>query len=138
MSNDVILAAITALKADAGVSAIVLTRVYRKKLPANPTFPAITVSMVDEVTPDDTNTVGYVDMRIQCTAWSTTPGPEEALSKLIRKALHRKKNTLMTAGSGKVYIVKMIDAGSVPDENTEIPLYMEHRDFMVMYDYKEV
>jgi len=138
MSNDVILAAITALKADTGVAAIVSTRVYRKKLPANPTFPAITVTMVDEATPSDTNTVGTVDMRIQCTAWSTTAGPEEALSKIIRKALHRKKNTLMTAGTGKVYIVKMLDAGSLPDENTEIPLYMEHRDFTVMYDYKEV
>ena len=138
MSNDVVLAVITALKADAGVSAIVSTRVYRKKLPPNPTFPAITVSMVDESPPDDTNTIGYVDMRVQCTSWTETSGPEEALSKLIRKALHRKKNTLMTAGTGKVYVVKLLDAGSRPDVNTEIPLYMEHRDFMVHYDYKEV
>ena len=138
MSNDVELAIITALKANAGVAAVVSTRVYRKKLPANPTFPAITVQKVDDIADTDTNTGGWAHTRIQCTAWSSSPGPENALSKLIRKALHRKKNTLMTAGSGKVYVVMIRDAGSRPDENTEIPLYMEHRDFMVMYDYKEV
>jgi hypothetical protein len=138
MSNDVELAIITALKADTGVAAIVGTRVYRKKLPANPTFPAIAVSKVDDIADDDTNTGGWAHTRIQTTAWTTSPGPEDELSKLVRKALHRKKNTLMTAGSGKVYIVSIRDAGSVPDENTEIPLYMEHRDFMIMYDYKEV
>jgi len=138
MSNDVVLAVITALKADTAVSAIVSTRVYRKKLPANPTFPAITVSTVDDIADDDTNTGGWAHTRVQCTAWASTPGPEEALSKLVRKALHRKKNTLMTAGSGKVYIVSIRDAGSRPDENTEIPIYMEHRDFMAHYDYKEV
>jgi len=26
----------------------------------------------------------------------------------------------------------------VPDDNPEIPIYMEHRDFTIMYDYKEV
>jgi len=134
----VVLAIITALKADSGVSTVVSTRVYRKKLSTGPTFPAITVQEISDIADADTNTGGWAHARIQCSAWAETPGQENNLSRLIRKALHRKQNTLMTAGTGKVYIVMIADAGSVPDDNPEIPLYMEHRDFLVMYDYKEV
>jgi len=144
MSNDVELAIITALKANTAICSTSFVgaspnqRIYRRKLPVSPTFPAITVTKIDDIADRDTNTGGWAHTRIQCTAWVSSPGPEDALSKLIRKALHRKKNTLMTAGTGKVYIVMIRDAGSVPDENTEIPIYMEHRDFIILYDYKEV
>ena len=138
MSNDVVLAIITELKATTSISAIVSTRIYRKKFPDGISFPAITVQEISDIADTDTNTGGWAHTRIQCTAWAETPGQENNLSRIIRKALHRKKNTLMTAGSGKVYIVMIRDAGSVPDDNPEIPIYMEHRDFTIMYDYKEV
>jgi hypothetical protein len=135
--RDVVLAVITRLKADTSVAAVVGTRVYRKKLPANPTFPAITVSRLSPIRDGDTNTGRYGHARVQCTAWAETSGPEENLAELIADSLHRCKNTILTAGTSNVYVVSIRDAGGMPDENTEIPLYMEHRDFTVHYDYKK-
>jgi hypothetical protein len=133
--RDVVLAVITRLKADTSVAAVVSTRVYRKKLPVSPTFPAITVDRVDKARDADTNTGRYGHMRVQCTAWSSTIGPEENLSELIADSLHRCKNSILTAGTSTVYVVSIRDAGGMPDSNDEIPLYMEHRDFTVHYDY---
>jgi len=136
--RDIVLAVITRLKGDTFVAAVVGTRIYRKKLPASPTFPAITVDRVDKVRDDDTSTGRYAHARVQCTAWaSTSGGPEEDLADLIADSLHRCKNSILTAGTSNVYIVSIRDAGGVPDENTEIPLYIEHRDFMIHYDYKK-
>jgi len=133
---DIVYAVITALKADSAIATACGTRIYRKRLPTNPTFPAITVQAVDKIRDSDTNTGRYGHSRIQCTSWATTPGPDEDISEMCADALHRLTNTRMTYGTNKgVYVVSIIDAGGVPDENTEIPLYMEHRDFWIEYDY---
>jgi hypothetical protein len=136
--RDVVLAMITKLKADTPVSTVVLTRVYRRNLPANPTFPAITVTRIDKIRDDDTSTGRYAHARIQCTAWAADDGTAENLSELIANCLHRTTNTILTAGTSNVYVVSVKDAGGVPDENTDLvpPIYMEHRDFMIHYDYR--
>jgi hypothetical protein len=130
---DITLAMITALKADADVAAIVGTRVYRKRLPDNPTFPAIAVSVVSDIDDDDTSTSEYAHASTQCSCFATTDGPADALSKTVRKALHRKKNTLLTAGTDKIWVISVRDTGVVPDENTDISVYMYHRSFSVHY-----
>lgn len=133
---DIVYAVITALKADTYVSGICDTRVYRRRLPTDPTFPAVTVQSIDKIRDEDTNPGRYGHARVQCTAWSDTIGHEENLSEAIADALHRTVNTRMTYGTNKgAYVVSITDAGGIPDENSEIPLYMEHRDFMILYDY---
>lgn len=134
--KDIILAAITALRGNTPVATVVGTRVYRKKLPPDATYPAITVSRVDNNRDDDTSTGRYAHSRIQCTAWAATDGAADNLSELIADCLHRTKNTILTAGTGRVYVVSVKGAGTVPDENPDIPLYMYHRDFMIHYDYR--
>lgn len=136
--RDIVLAVITRLKADPAIITAVGTKVYRRNLPANPTFPAITVTRIDKIRDGDTNTGRYAHARIQCTAWASTDGVAENLAELIADCLHRTTNTILTAGTGTVYVVSVKDAGGVPDENTDIPLYMEHRDFTVHYDYHKV
>jgi len=133
--KDITLAAITALKADPAVVPVVGTRVYRKNLPANPTFPAIAVSKVDDIRDSDSNTGRYGHVRIQCTSFATTDGVGDNLSELIGDALHGTVNTFLTAGTDKVYVIGIEDAGVVPDVNTEIPLYLYHRDFRILYSY---
>ena len=136
MSNDVALAVVTALRADTAISALVVARVHRRVLPMDPVFPAITVTQIDDIADMDTNTIGYASTRIQCTTWASSDGVAQVLSSLIRTSLHRTINTLLTAGSDGVYVVSIKDAGSRPDVNPDIPLYMYHRDFMITYDYK--
>jgi len=100
--KDIVLAAITALKADPAVAPVVGTRVYRKNLPANPTFPAIAVSKVDDIRDSDSNTGRYGHVRIQCTSFATTDEVGDNLSELIGDALHGTVNTFLTAGTDKV------------------------------------
>ena len=134
--KDIVLAAITALKADPAVALVVGTRVYRKNLPANPTFPAIAVSKVDDIRDSDSNTGRSGHVRIQCTSFSKIgDGEADNLSELIGDALHGTVNTFLTAGTDKVYVIGIEDAGVVPDVNTEIPLYLYHRDFRILYSY---
>lgn len=137
--RDIVLAVITRLKADPAVSGVVSTRVYRRNLPANPTFPAITVTRIDKKRDNQkSNTGRYADARIQCTAWASSDGIAEDLSELIADSLNRTVNTALSTGTttAAVYVVSIFDNGGVPDENTDIPLYMEHRDFMIKYSYK--
>ena len=139
MTTDIVYAVITLLKADTAITGVTSTRIYRRKLPTNPTFPAITISKVDNIRDDITNNNGYAHTRVQVTSWASNTGQDEYLSELVCDALDRKQNSILTYGSGvtagTVYIVSVKDAGGIPDENSEIPLYMMHRDFMIHYDY---
>jgi len=134
--NDIVFAIVTRLKADADVAAVVGARVHRSQLPKYPTFPAITVTRIDKIRDTDTSMGRYAHARIQCTTWATSDGAAENLAELVADSLHRTINTILTAGSGTVYVVSMKDAGGIPDMDMEIPLYMEHRDFLIMYSYK--
>jgi len=132
--RDIVLAVITRLKADAAIITAVGTRVYRRNLPASPTFPAITVTRIDKKRDRKTSTIQTARARIQCTAWATDDGTAENLSELIIDCMEI-ENTMLTAGTKKVYVVSSIDGGSTPDENTDLvpPLYMDHRDLMILY-----
>lgn len=136
MSDDVVTAVMTKLEVTAAVTTVATGGVHRKRLPKKPTFPAIVVSEVDDIADIDSNTGGWAHTRIQCTVWATDDGIAGNLSKLIRKALHGIQNTMLPAGTGFVYVVSIRDAGSVPDENTDISVYLNHRDFKILYDCK--
>lgn len=133
--NDVVLAIITALKANTATAALVSTRVHRATLPALPTFPAVVVSEVSDIQDDDTSTSGYAHTRIQCTCYASTDTVSSALSKTVRAALHRTTITVPASGTTNgVYLASIFDAGHIPDVNTSIPAYLYHRDFMIEYN----
>ena len=135
--TDLLLAIITKLKADTAVTAVVGTKIYRRgSVPTNPTAPYIIVSRVDNLRDTDTNTGRYAHARLQCSAFASTDSVVANVSELIANSLHRTANTYLVAGTEGVYVISVRDAGSTPDENTDIPLYMEHRDFMIHYDYR--
>ena len=62
--RDITLSIINALLADTNVYAKVSTRIYRAELPVNPTLPAIVVSKIDDIRPNDTD-APYGRSRIQ-------------------------------------------------------------------------
>ena len=129
MVKDITLSVITALKADPGVAGKVITRVYRKTLPPNPTYPAIVVSKVDDIRNIDTSTGDYSAARVQCTAFASSDGTADELSELVATALHRTVNTFLSS----LYVIAIEDAGTVPDVVTDISVYLYHRDFLIQY-----
>jgi hypothetical protein len=136
--KDPVLAIITRLKADTAVAAVVSTRVYRMALPTSPVFPAITVSRVSNIRDLVGNNTGkYAQTRIQCTAWAATDGVADSLSELIADSLNGIANTLISPGTGviPVYFIGCDDAGTVPDSNMDVPVFMYHRDFLIDYAY---
>ena len=129
---DLTSALITAMKADTTISAIVGTRIYRRgSVPTTVTAPYVIVYTISDTA---TQTTG--DARIQCSCFAATDYAVSILSKTIRNALHRTKNTLLPAGARKVWVTSIKDAGMTTDENTDIPIYMEHRSFAINYDYR--
>jgi len=126
---DVLGSVISKLKADSKVSGVVSTRVTRNKLPANPTYPAIVASYVDDLGGGDSSTSNYAQARIQCSCYAADDFAAFQLSKYVKKSLHNLKNSVIY---GSV-INSIVDMGAVPDGNPDIPVYVYHRDFMVRY-----
>jgi hypothetical protein len=135
--RDVSYAIIERLKSDTAITALVSTRVYRRRLPQGIDLPAISVTRIDAIRDRDTNTGRYATARVQCSVFDTNSGRCEDLSDLIADNLHRLIDTYSTTGTSGVYIVRCMDAGDITDENTDVnpAIYMNHRDFMIEYDY---
>ena len=139
MAKDPLLAIQTTLKADTTVTGIVSTRIYRDLLPDSPVFPAITLTEISDISDDDSNTSTQAHVRIQATAWSqgVASGEASALSKVIRKSLHRVMNTSLTSGTDPVDVISCVDAGARSDANTDVKpfIWMVHRDFLIEYSH---
>jgi len=126
--RDVTLAIINRLLADTSVYGVAGTRVYRAELPSDPTFPAIVVSKIDDIRPNDTSTP-YGRSRIQTTVFATSDGVADNLSGMIADSLNQVVNTILSG----VIIVGIEDAGTFSDNNPDVGTWMYHRDFMVNY-----
>jgi len=130
--KDPVLAIITRLKANIAIAAIVNTRVYRAKLPANPTFPAITVSGIFPKRLNSTHNktrIGHI--RVQCTVWAGSDGTSFNLSELIADSLDKVTDTYLSPG---VFAIRIDDQGARPDSNPDLNLWIYHRDFIVQYN----
>ncbi len=135
--RDISYAILCILSSDAYINALVGGRIYRRRLPLGTALPAITVTRIDTIRNRDTNTGRYATARIQCTVFDTSAGRCEDLSDLISDRLHRLIDMYIEAGPSGAYIVRCMDAGDVTDENTDVNpvIFMNHRDFVVEYDY---
>ncbi len=131
--KDVTMAVITRLKADTAIAAVVGAKVYRKgSVPTNPVAPYIIVSKVDDNRPNLThNRTRTGKTRIQCSCFATTDPVSDNISELIADSLNMVTDTYLAPG---VFVISIFDQGAVPDENTAIPLYMYHRDFMITHN----
>lgn len=96
----------SALKADAGVSALVAGRVYTD-VPQPPTFPYIAFGPL-LTAPWDASCIEGAEISVQIDAWSRKPGPAECLfiNAAIRAALH----TRPLAVSGHNHVLMRVDS----------------------------
>lgn len=136
--KDVVLAVMTALKADSAITAKVpAVRIYRKTFPVNATFPLLVVDYINVNRDDDSSTGRYGHFTVRVSSFSSVAGLEEEIADLVADNMHRKVNARLTYGTaGKgVYVISVKDAGGIPDVDNDIPLYIQHRDFRVHYSY---
>ena len=126
--RDITLAIINILLADTAVYNVVGLRVHRVELPTGPTLPAIVVSKISDIRPNNSS-VPYTSSRIQITVFATSDGEADDISGMIADSLNQVINTILSG----VIIVGIEDAGTFSDNNPDIGTWMYHRDFMVMY-----
>lgn len=85
----------TTLSTHAGLSALVSTRIYRVKLPQNPTLPAVTftrISKVPEHAMGSDPTTKHSRWQFSC--WATTQSGTVAVAKQVEAAMSRKRATV--------------------------------------------
>jgi hypothetical protein len=131
--KDIVLAIATWLKADPAITAITGTRIYRKgSIPTVPSLPYISIFKIDPKRPVSThNRIRIGKTRIQCTVFASTDPVADNLSELIADSLNGVSDTYMPPG---VFVIQIDDDGARPDENTDAPMYMYHRDFIVKHN----
>ena len=116
--KDIVLAVMNQLLADSAVSTAVGSQIYRAKLDQYNTLPAIVVSRIDAIRPNDTNE-DYINSRIQVTVYASNDGLADDICEMTANCLNRYVNRML----GGIYIVSMMDQGSMSDNNPEIGIW---------------
>jgi len=104
-----------ALSADAGVTAIVATRIYPIKLPQNPTYEALTYQRISNTGQDGTSTLRMSRWQINC--WAEQYGEAQVLATAVKAALEEYINLLGTPGINMARVVNELDDW---DEDAEV------------------
>lgn len=105
----------TQLAADAGVSALVGTRIYPRRLPQSPTVPAITYQRISSG--PQLGTTSLRRSRYQLNCWDLTPDGVQALADVVKGALEEHSDTDQTPGIKMAEIINEIDT---TDDETEL------------------
>lgn len=92
--------------ADAGVTALVGTRMYPRKLPQTPTLPALVYQRIDTRRGHDMAGADALPRpRMQVTCWATTPAGAYALAAAVRVRLDGYRGTMGTVAVGSCLCV---------------------------------
>lgn len=132
--TDVTYALMKLLKADAGVTTLVSTRVYREKLPISPTFPAITTDGIsgDPWTLNSSGTKPLEGATIQFSCWGELASTSKAVARAVAECLHG------YAGTSEGVVIGAISVQSSPDGfciyDPEGGIYMKPLDVRVNYN----
>lgn len=90
------------LSTNAGLVALISTRVYPNKLPETVTLPALTYQRIDSPrvhTHDTSGATGTAYPRFQFDAWATTYASAKAITDALRAALNGYRGTMGTGGT---------------------------------------
>ena len=136
MAADPIIAVQTRLKAIPEITALVSTRIYRiGSVPTSPTLPYILLpGMISDIGDACTSTSDNGHARVQVSVFASTDVIAESISQILKKKVPC-TDTILPAGTDYLRVTRIEDAGAVPDVNTDIPVYMRHRDFRILYAY---
>jgi len=136
MAADPIIALQTRIKGIPEITAIASTRIYRiGSVPASPTLPYLLLpGTISDIGDACTSTSDNGHARIQVSVFASTDVIAENLSQLLKKKVPC-NDTILPAGTDFLRVTRIEDAGARPDVNADIPVYMRHRDFRILYAY---
>ena len=126
---------VAGLKATAGITTLVSTRVYNLRIPQNSTLPCITIARVS--TPrvhahDSSGSAGTAYPRMQIDAWATTQKAAKQIADAVRTYLNGLKATITSGADSVVVQSALIDQES-PEFDTESELYRVRSDYIVWH-----
>ncbi len=122
----------TELSGNAGVSALVGTRIYPQKLAQDATLPALVYSVISdprELTLDGPS--DFIRARVQVDAWADTYLEAIALSDAVRAAINGENNSLGAQAVQFVYLDSQADAEPFVEGDTIE--YRRTQDYIVIY-----
>lgn len=100
----------------AGLSALVVTRIYPDKLPQKPTYPAVTYQRVSSQRPAAMNAdVGVMRERFQFDVWATTRASQDAVAAQVLACFARWRGTVSDIVVQDSYFENRIDLGEDPN-----------------------
>ena len=118
--------------ADAGITALVSTRIYGQRIKQGSTFPCITKQRIDTPrihTHDTSGATGTLaHPRFQIDAWATTEAGAKAVTDAVRAALNGKSGSL---GAGAISISAALVQNEEPDYDSTTDLYRSRSDYEI-------
>lgn len=122
------------LKNNAGVSALVGTRIYAQKLPQNKTMPALTYQLITPMSLiSHQGMSGTAHPRYQITGWDTTELGVITLMKAVRICMSCYKGTVGVAPN-TVVIQASLPVGGYETYEPETGLFMRALDFEIWHE----
>lgn len=136
MMADPALALQTRIRGITEITALTGHRVYRTgSVPATPQMPYLIINaLISDNEEGSTNTTDNSVARIQVSAFASTDPAVEALSQLLKKKVPC-HDVILPAGTDFIRVERIANAGAVPDQNTDVPVYIRNRDFKISYAY---
>lgn len=120
---------------NAGVSALVSTRVYNLRIPQGATFPLITIARVSTtriLSQDSSGSSGTANARVQIDAWASTHKVAKQITDAVRAYLNGLKATI-TSGADTIVIQAGLVDQETPEYDTEINLYRGRSEYIVWH-----
>lgn len=136
--KDVVAAVIAWLKADTAlcsssyVGATPNQRIYRASFPQTPTFPLLTVTLVDTMRKPPHTGTRIGESRVQCSAFALSDVTASTISDLVADRMARGENQHLGVN---VFGIKIDDGGARADSDPTIGKYIVHRDFLIRHFY---
>ena len=131
--SDLIYAVMELLRADAGIIALVSTRVYRARMPLDPTFPLITISGIAGQ-PWILNSSGTKPLEatvIQISCWADLESTTKTIARTAAELLHGYAGTASGIPIGSIQVTNSPDGNTI--YSPDVGLYMTPLDIMVRY-----
>ena len=97
----------TALTGDATITGIVSTRIYPRRLPQNPTYPAIRYQRVSNSATNGSTALRLSRWQIDC--WAQTYEESQELAAAVKARLEEYSDTTETPGIKQAYVVNELD-----------------------------
>lgn len=126
---------ISYLKAYAGLSAIIGTRVFGFRIPQKSSLPCLTVQRISTPREQTHDTSGASDLahpRFQFDAWATTNESSKDITDQLRTALNGKTGSIGTAPYAVVIQGALVD-DETPEIDPETEYYRTRSDYIIWY-----